>query len=97
MNPDNKSQGTAVIPAKAGIQVFENPHPSLSATEIVSQCTNGPYLSSRVEREILLFQLRAKKDFSPLARNDNCDTVSRRARVKIFFSPKQSSSDLCKD
>jgi hypothetical protein len=28
MKPDSKSHGKAVIPAKAGIQVFENPHPS---------------------------------------------------------------------
>src|SRR5919109_187162 len=46
----------------------------LPLRETVSQCTNGPYLSSRAEREILHFQLHAKKDFSPLARNDNCGT-----------------------
>jgi hypothetical protein len=33
------------------------------ALETVSQCTNGPYLSSRAQREILHFQLHAKKRF----------------------------------
>jgi hypothetical protein len=63
----------------------ENPEPLLYlplAEEAVSQCTNGPYLSSRVEREILHFQLHAKKDFSPLARNGQIATQLRKGETK---------------
>lgn len=47
-------------------------------------------LSSRTEREILHFGCLRMKDFSPSARNDNCDTVFMRAgkgHTSVKMSP----------
>src|SRR5215467_1373125 len=53
---------------RSGVQPRRN---SLPRAEIVSQCTNGSYLSSRGEARDLAFELQTKKDFSPWVRNDN--------------------------
>ncbi len=45
--------------------------------ETASQFTNDPYLSSRAQRESLHSQQHTKKDFSPLARNDQSQHTLR--------------------
>jgi hypothetical protein len=50
----------------SGEQAVQIPRLFPPRVETVSQCTNCPYLSSRAEREILHFQLHAKKRFLAL-------------------------------
>jgi hypothetical protein len=45
------------------VQAVQSPSLVLPHVETGSYCTNRPYLSSRAEREILHFQLHAKKRF----------------------------------
>ena len=44
--------------------------------ETVSQCTNTHACHLEWSERSCIFSYMRRKDFSPLARNDNCDTVS---------------------
>jgi hypothetical protein len=61
---------------------MSRPHLFLPRLETVSQCTNCPYLSSRAEREILRFQLHAKKKISRLGLEMTITTQSLAAEDK---------------
>ena len=82
-------------------QAYDDPSLSPLAKETVSQCTNGPYLSSRAEREILHFQLHAKKRFLAFGemtiatQSQGGDTEGVRAKGNArrgkFFSPSRAA------
>src|SRR5690242_5557454 len=63
--------------------------------EVVSQGAKRHMLSSRAQREILYSQIHTKKDFSPAARNDNCETASTRVIFhRSYDAPAQANLSI---